>query len=62
MFSLPSFPLPRNQVHGQLQLSLGSYSDAVDMFQRVCYFDKTFGCYQPSVTTRVEILLLNLLS
>jgi hypothetical protein len=49
-------------VHGQLQLSLGSYSDAVDMFQRVCYFDKTFGCYQPSVTTRVEILLLNLLS
>jgi tetratricopeptide (TPR) repeat protein len=44
----PQHLLPVLLVHGQLQLSLGAFSEAIDMFQRVCYFDKSFGSYQPA--------------
>jgi hypothetical protein len=43
----PQLLLPVLLVHGQLQLSLGALAEAIDMFQRVCYFDKSFGSYQP---------------
>lgn len=44
----PQLLLPVLVVRGQLQLSLGAFSEAIDMFQRVCYFDKSFGSYEPA--------------